>query len=154
MSDSNFDFKPNSETENQCSDGSVLTCQQKCAPCFSIPGSLSPSLLCGLLRDNLCSLLDQESYPPGWLSVLMFALICHFYEPPPPRSPQIRLLSEPGQVALWTDQDAFEPERIRLRLLTWNIFCEPWWIPFNLLCCNHWQWRVWADFNQLSAGLS
>ena len=65
---------------------------------------------------------------------------------------QIRLPSEPGQVALWTDQDAFEPERIRLRLLTWNIFCEPWWIPLNLLCCNHWQRRVWADFNQLPAG--
>ena len=43
MSDSNFYFKPNSETENQCSDGSVLTLQQKCAPCFSIPVFLSPS---------------------------------------------------------------------------------------------------------------
>lgn len=67
---------------------------------------------------------------------------------------QIRLLSEPGQVTLWTDQDVFEPERIRLQLLTWDIFCEPWWIPLNLLCYNHWQWRIWADFNQLPAGLS
>ena len=67
---------------------------------------------------------------------------------------QIRLLSEPGQVALWTDQDVFEPERIRLQLLTWDIFCEPWWISLNLLCYNHSQWRAWAEFIQLPAGLS
>lgn len=49
MSDSNFDFKPDSETENQYSDGSVFTGQQKSAHCFNIPVSLSPSPLFLLL---------------------------------------------------------------------------------------------------------